>query len=105
MLFVAFLLGFVTILVKGERQSAMFNIANITCSKILDQSELPRDLLQCSILCLDESECEAFNYENGVCSLHSELLCCQETQEKWEVFVHEKLTLKKLKAKQTSRCK
>ena len=103
MVFKILVLGLLTCLfsfVRGERKSAMFNAANITCSERLDQSDLPKDLLQCAVHCLDNSDCEAFNQKDNFCSLHSEILSCHETQEKMEVFVHERITLKQLKAKQ-----
>ena len=96
------LLGCIFSVVQGERKSAIFNAAKITCSELLEQSELPKDLLQCAVHCLDNTDCEAFKHENEVCSLRSELLSCQETQEETEVFLHEKISLKRLKAKQQS---
>ena len=99
-----FLLAFFLILTEG-RENTEYNLANITCSDILEKRINLKDLLQCCIYCASNPLCEAANFEDQVCHLHQNLLCCQETQEIKEVFVHEKIDLQQLKTKQNSKCK
>ena len=95
----------ILIISTDGRKSTDYKLANITCSDILEQKINLKNLLQCCIYCASNPLCEAANFEDQVCYLHQNLLCCQETQEIKEVFVHEKIDLQQLKTKQNSKCK
>ena len=100
-----FLFAFLIISTDG-RKSTDYKLANITCSDILEQRINLKNLLQCCIYCASNPLCEAVNFDDQVCYLHKNLLCCQETQEKIkEVFVHQKIDVQQLKTKQTSKSK
>ena len=87
-----------------SRKSTWFSKANVSCYDNLNQKSNLKTLLQCCGYCLQTSSCEAVTFENGLCNLYSNLLCCEKSGDETELFVDNEVQ-HKLTAKESSTCK
>ena len=85
-------------------KSASFSKANVSCFDDLMQSDKPNSLIQCCGYCLNTPTCEAVEFENEICHLFSNLLCCNIIEMEKEVFVDDTI-MDKSKERTNSPCK
>ena len=88
----------------GGKRAGLFSKANVSCFDELMQSTKPNSLMECCGHCLSITTCEAIKFENGICNLYSNLLCCREEEEEKELFVDD-ATKQKLLVRKNSPCK
>ena len=88
----------------GGKKSAWFSKGQVSCKDNLNQKSGFKNLLQCCGYCLQTENCEAVNFENELCSLFSDLMCCEKSEDVTELFVSNEVQ-RKLIAKESSTCK
>ena len=84
--------------------SALFLKANVSCFDDLMKSDKPNSLIQCCGYCLNTPTCEAVEFQNEICRMFSNLLCCQESEMEKELLVDDVIK-EKTEVKKNSPCK
>ena len=85
-------------------KSASFSKTNVSCFDDLMQSDKPNSLIQCCGYCLNTPTCEAVEFQNEICRMFSNLLCCQESEMEKELLVDDVIK-EKTEVKKNSPCK